>query len=114
MKVYAVTVHECWCEDSTETLIDIFYNKDDARKCMNDYFERTISEKCMHDYLEQTFSEYINGNIDDGFYKLDAKDEEGNNIWLLRRDEDIIYLEDMEDGWSVAHIVLAVEEKEIK
>ena len=101
MKVYAVTVHECWCEDSTDTLIDIFYNKDDARKCMNDYFERTISE-------------YINGNNDYGFCKLDAKDEEGNNIWLLRRGEDGIYLVDMDYGWSVAHIRLAVEEKEIK
>jgi hypothetical protein len=91
--VFALTVHECWdWNDSTDTLIDIFFNLEDAKKAMKKYFKKATEK------------------ID-----LDEVAKNGQKVYALRKDTDrCIELVNEHDGWSCEHICLLIVEKNIK
>lgn len=95
MKVYALTVHECWgWSDSTDTLVDIFFNIEDAKKAMKCYLVKTIKENNVN---------------------LSEKTRHGEDVWCYKVNTDrCIELTNKHDGWSCEHIFLCIVEKEVK
>jgi len=102
MKVFAVTEHSCaGMEDDTDVLVGIFFKKEDATKAMN---ERFNAWSVGYDYNETHPT-----------YGLDGEKCGEEKVWSeIDISDDFITVTNMYDGWSSDHIVLTVEEVEVK
>lgn len=94
MKVFAVTEHSCaGMEDDTDVLVGLFFKENDAVKAMNERFDDWVKDIDLN--------------------KVNLAN--GEKIWgEIERGKNFIYLTNESDGWSCDHIVLTVEEVEVK
>ena len=94
MKVFAVTEHSCAnMEDDTDVLVGLFFKEKDAVKAMNERFDDWVKDIDLN--------------------KVNLAN--GEKIWgEIERGENFIYLINESDGWSCDHIILTVEEVEVK
>ena len=94
MKVFAVTKHSCkGFEDSLDVCLGIYYKEEDAVKEMNKVFDDWVKDIDLN--------------------KVNLAN--GEKIWgEIERGENFIYLTNESDGWSCDHIILTVEEVEVK